>query len=714
MAFTQQETAIDLDDQDLDEKDPDVKDLDVKDSEASAQEDAEESAQVSEDHASAASGELTIAERYTVHIDKPLPEFNSPHARAFSASDQKDPQGQFFALVAEQNMLHRLDVLSAVRTLPAEYVLRPVNWGAIRWPGHNHLVFGAVFNRPKGRRVVTNLNAKFRPVREDELAQRYIKPIIVALRAFASRDVPYRALRPDNLFFAEQEGQTIIVGENFMAPPGLDQPTMFETITNGMCRPYSRSRGSLDNDLYALGVTILFFYLGRRPGIGMNDEDLLTAKAEYGSYAALTGRQHVTREVKEIVQGLVVDDPLERWGVEDVSAWLDGRRGAPLQPAQILRSSRPIELNGKEYFSCASLAVGISNNWDSVSPLIENGSIQHWVSTSFSGTPREATVDNVLTGQNLSSNPVNKDILISNLCIALDPGGPLRFREFAFMLDSLGSVLMAIHGDSQKIKLFRQLMISDVPLNWIAYNATSGVDLVAASRNMKQLQTYLGKETYGYGFLRCLYEFNESLHCMSPLLKNRFVVQGEELLEALEEAAADFKSGTLPIDRHIAAFIAARFFENLDPHFEQLSDSNDPGEITLAMMRILGVVQWKVGPRRTPRLAQWLGELMQPVILRYHNRLTRKELSKRIPKAIKSGSLVEILNVVDDPERRQQDLSGYEAAAAEFSRAAEEITLLKDSLLGENQNLAIIGHRSAAVFLTILSIIAIGFGVYSF
>ncbi len=709
MALNQQETALDSD-----EKDPEEEDAKKKDPQAPAQANAENFAQTPQDNASADSGELIIAERYTVHIDKPLPELNSPHARAFSASDHKDLQNQFFALIADQHLLHRIDVLSAVRTLPAEYVLRPVNWGPIKWPGHGHLVFGAVFKCPKGRRVVNNLNAKLRPVREDELAQRYIKPIVVALRAFASRDVPYRSLRPDNLFFAEQEAQTIIVGENFMTPPGFDQPLMFETISNGMCRPYSRSRGSLDDDLYALGVTILFFYLGRRPGAGMSDEDLLAAKAEYGSYAALTGRQHVTREVKEIVQGLVVDDPLERWGIEDVSAWLDGRRGAPLRPAQILRSSRPIELNGKEYFSCPSLAGGISLNWESVAPLVENGDIQYWISSSFSGTPREATVDTVLTNEKLSANSANKDVLISNLCIALDPTGPLRFKEFAFMLDSLGSVLMAIHDDPQKIKLFRQLMISDVPLNWIAYNATSGVDLVDASKNMKQLQTYLAKETYGYGFLRCLYEFNDSLCCMSPLLKDYFVVQGEELLEALEEAAADFKSGILPIDKHIAAFIAARFFENFDSHFQQLSDSNDPGEITLAMMRIFGVLQWKVGPRRTPSLAQCLGELMPAVILRYHNCHTREELRKKLPKAIKSGSLVEILNLVDDPDKRQRDLSGYEAAMAEFSKMSDEIALLKESLLGENQNLAFIGHRSAAVFLTTLSIIAIGFGIYSF
>ncbi len=702
-----QETAIDSDEKELE--------VSLEDSPENAPQDSPQaSEEESEEDTLADSGGPVIAERYIIHPDEPLPEFNSPHAHAFSASDLQDSQSYLFALVSTQNLLHRIDVLSAMRTLPAEYVLCPINWGAVKWPDQDHLIFAAVFKRPRGGRVVSSLDTRIRSVRADELTTRYITPIMVALRSFASRDIPYRALRPDNLFFDDQEGQSIIVGENFMAPPGFDQPSMFETIPNAMCHPYSRSRGSLDDDLYALGVTILFFYLGKRPGGGMSDEDILTAKAEYGSYAALTARQHVIREVKEIVQGLVVDDPLERWGIQDVQAWLDGRRGAPLQPPQILRSSRPVRLNQKSYFSCASLAHGIFLNWEAVPPLIQNGDIQYWFSSSFAGTSREVIFDSVLGNQELGAALVNKDTLLSNLCIALDPDGPLRFKELSFMLDSLGSVLIDAHEDPQKIKIFRQLMMSDAPLNWIAYHATTGVDLVSASKDMQKIQTYLGKETYGHGFLRCLYEFNESLHCMSPLLKNHFVIQGEELLEALEEAAADFQTGTLPIDKHIAAFISARFFDNLDSHFEWLSNSNDPGEITLAIMRILAVLQWKTGPRHTPNLAKWIGELMPPLVLQYYNRRTREELRKQIPKVIKNGSLVDMLNLIDDPNKRQQDLSGYESAFIEFSEAAHEIAFLNECLQEENPNLSIIGHRVAAIFLTILSTVAIGLGFYSF
>ncbi|MDP6885104.1 MAG: ABC transporter permease subunit, partial [Rhodospirillales bacterium] len=60
----------------------------------------------------------------------------------------------------------------------------------------------------------------------------------------------------------------------------------------------------------------------------------------------------------------------------------------------------------------------------------------------------------------------------------------------------------------------------------------------------------------GYGIERCLYELNPGLPCQSPHLNHDYVTRIRDLLPALDETANRVSEKTLPIDRHIAAFIA--------------------------------------------------------------------------------------------------------------------------------------------------------------
>src|SRR3546814_1206117 len=62
----------------------------------------------------------------------------------------------------------------------------------------------------------------------------------------------------------------------------------------------------------------------------------------------------------------------------------------------------------------------------------------------------------------------------------------------------------------------------------------------------------------GFGLERVLYELNPSIHCRSPLIEHLYVTRIEELVPALERAAANRDRGGRPMDRHIASFAVAR------------------------------------------------------------------------------------------------------------------------------------------------------------
>ena len=146
----------------------------------------------------------------------------------------------------------------------------------------------------------------------------------------------------------------------------------------------------------------------------------------------------------------------------------------------------------------------------------------------------------------------------------------------------------------------------------------------------------------------------------------------EDLLPALDNAAKRVDAKSWPADRHIVAFVAARFRFDVD---KQIAALNSPQADTsaLGLLSLLAVLQWKLGPEALPGLSGWIGSLVAPIINSYHNRDVRKRLEKEVPKLVRKGSLPDLYNTLDDVEERQKDLDGFAWAKAEFAGAEQEI-----------------------------------------
>ena len=70
--------------------------------------------------------------------------------------------------------------------------------------------------------------------------------------------------------------------------------------------------------MYAVGVTTLALLIGHSPCFGMSDDEIIERKLAMGSYAALVAEERVSLTMMEPLGGLLKDDPLERWGLEDL------------------------------------------------------------------------------------------------------------------------------------------------------------------------------------------------------------------------------------------------------------------------------------------------------------------------------------------------------------------------------------------------------------
>ena len=129
-----------------------------------------------------------------------------------------------------------------------------------------------IYGRPLGGRLVSVIASGEIQVNEYDIQSRIIEPLIQAVSALDARNIRHRSIRPKNLFFMDEEKEELVLGDFMTAPEGFDQPIVFETIERGMASPGGRGEGGIGEDLYALGVTLVFLIQGANPVSNLNDD----------------------------------------------------------------------------------------------------------------------------------------------------------------------------------------------------------------------------------------------------------------------------------------------------------------------------------------------------------------------------------------------------------------------------------------------------------
>lgn len=180
----------------------------------------------------------------------------------------------------------------------------------------------------------------------------------------------------------------------------------------------------------------------------------------------------------------------------------------------------------------------------------------------------------------------------------------------------------------------------------------------------------------------------------------------EEILPAMEQLAANAPD-TLPMDRHIAAFISTRFKKDTNNLMKGLGNRELPALVVLSMLRIYSIMQWRLGPKKLPGLCGWIGKLLGPVIDSYHSIPLRKRLHSKLQGTIAKGSLIEVLNLIDDPIHRREDETEFRNNLVEYASMNAEIAelmLTSDGQSRESQKTANRISAGVSLFLSILII----------
>ena len=119
-------------------------------------------------------------------------------------------------------------------------------------------------------------------------------------------------------------------------------------------------------------------------------------------------------------------------------------------------------------------------------------------------------------------------------------------------------------------------------------------------------------------------------------------------------------------------------------------------------------MQSKIDPEnRVFGLSSWVGGLLGPAIRTYHSRTTRRQLEREIPRLVRQGSLSELFNLIENREKREQDVQGYAHAEQQYAAARTEIEEIESEDDSRAEKGMEKGQQTAAMISVIMTIIFI-------
>ena len=628
----------------------------------------------------AGSGEILVKNRYIIQCADPLPVYDAPTARAYVTRHKRDTSRVLMALICDPTIPPRLGVISALHRVDHRNFMRVVDWDIVPWPGAEGRHYPAIIcERPKGQSL-TSIFEKGQPMGEEALVRTLIQPFCHVLRDIHNQGVNHGRINPQNVFFDDQQESELLLGECYSAPHSMTQSAAYLTIPACQCSPAGRGQGTAKDDFYALGVTILAAMTGKDPSAEFASEDaIIQAKLSYGTYSALVGQHRVSTVLMEPLRGLLNDDPNDRWELDDLSLWLDGRRLSPKQHSLPDKGTRAFKFAGEDLSMARELAYSFSRNWEPAKTVIGDGSMDNWLRRGLSDEDRIDAV-NIARGVEGESGEVS-DRMLARILIGLAPDRPIQLHDFAGTVDGIFQ-LVGIHGkDPDYRESFQRIISMGLMPFWLEMQTRVDPEHLRIMTKLEKAKHTLTQTRTGAGLNAIIYQFNQNLPCQSEILEKDYVPNIDYFLPAMNRAAARMGNEVeVLVDRQIAAYLSVHFKRSLGDEFRDMDLADPPYLSRIAQVAILTKVQDFIAPKSVlPELCVAAVTLLTPAIERFYSHTHRQKVLSRMMKASETGKLHDILEVIDNKEEVETDNRSFMAATHEyFTSVSDQIQLYRD------------------------------------
>lgn len=635
-----------------------------------------------------------VGQDIEIYPDRPCNAFASHETRAFEAKDRRQ-QGDQFALLCGRHTVPRVTSIASYKNLKSPHILRLIEAGVVNWKHENRQRFVFVFDKPNGQKILASPEAVPYRFAEDRIISALIQPIVTALAEFRNADIVHGGINPENIFVTGSAGaESAVLGECLTSAPSFRQHALFETIERGMAQPTGRGQGTLKEDLYAFGMCVAMVVRGENFILGKDPKQIVYDKIENGSYGIIVGRERMPAGVSEFLRAVLNDDETQRWDIDDALRWLEGRRLSPKQPRVNVHAARPFVFKENKFWDLRSVATAFAEDPAAAAVSIEKDQFDFWLKRNFEDQQLIARLEKVWEREKGGS----RERLISSVTMALDPRAPVRYKNISAFPVGFGGALAEAMAKGDDIQNHAEMLQQQLFNNWVNLRPDEVGEAAGIITTFEKCRNYLTQKMPGYGMERVLYTLSKEAACMSPLLKNYFVLGAASLLMALESISVQQNRPDNVLDRHMIAFISVREPKMIDPHLGHVI-SHDRAYQLIGILRTLAAVQKRFSIAAVPGVGNWLIDMIGPALNRFNDRELRQEVAKRLNKLVDSGNLPAILDLVDDMKLVQDDANRFALARQEFILLTNEKEGI-DAHLKKNKNFGYATGRQVAMLVS--------------
>ncbi|MDE3016263.1 MAG: hypothetical protein KGI29_04995 [Pseudomonadota bacterium] len=644
-----------------------------------------------------------LSDRYRIDLALPLPEWNTRLTRAYAATTPADPGRLLMAHVCPPEHAPRRRAISLLQSLTHRYILPLVAAGVAELSRPEEQRFVVIHERPAGKRLKEFLAGQPAPLDPRFLCDYLIAPLAAAIHQFAELDTAHGLINPDNIY----AGDVPVLGPCVLEPCGYAQPFAYEAPERLLALPAGKGDGSAAQDYYALAVVALYALHGPAHFEGITPESLARTMFREGVYAALTRHRDVPEAFDDFFRGLLTQHPNDRWDYAHIKSWLEGKRFNVLEPPPPAEAVRPFECGDQRAYTRRELAYVLSQDWNKMAALVQNGQIMHWVSASL--RDRELS-DNIahLSRHTLELTGRKGTQLAEQLiCVLmlLDPKGPIRLKNMSFHVDGIDSLSVDLYAAKEQhdLQMLATFIGSNLTAYWLeqqrkdeAYTAPAAV--AAILTRIDRLRAYIRNAGYGFGIERMLYDLNPELPCLSPMFSGEHIHTLPALLTRLDRMAAARAQDDDPIDRHIAAFIASRLGIAHDLRIHELAALPALADNRAVIaLHLLSLAQKETEGLPLPGITHWLALRILPALESIHSRILRQKLGALLADRAGSGYTQLLADLIVNAGYAGADLAGFHKAQLAYQANAVKIDAYRKGTQISQQS-ARVGFAMAKAF----------------
>ncbi len=644
--------------------------------------------------------------------DKPMPDFDiSEDIKAYEARGIKGGRQEMIGIVCAPHLVPRIIAAETYSALLNTNICSLVDHDVVYWPllKKRRRVF--VYRTIPGKRILKDDVPQVLGWKTDQALETIVNPMVNILQDFRDKDFVHGSIRPSNMFVTDGEGKNkgiMTLGDCLTAPVSYTQPVLYEPIHRAMADPIGRGLGTLSSDLYSFGVSLAVILRSNDSLAGMSDEEVIKAKIQQGSYTAVIGKDRFKGAILELLRGILHDDENQRWTVEDVLTWHDGRRLTPKQTKREKKAQRPISFGNRKFSYMSSLSMAMHNDIAGVQKLIETDVLEQWVSRSLEDEEALERIEKAQKSAKEGGVSGERYLrrLSANLSMALDPEAPARYGGISMRAEAFGKALAKAMVQQKDINVFAEMIEHNIMMNWVAMQKSARIDKGALIGKLDSCRNYLRQTKAGFGIERCAYTLCPELHCLSPKLKGYQVVSPEGMLDAFEDMCANGKAPSMFLDRHSIAFLSVKDSQIVDNFLFDL-DSSEPYRKISANLKCLAIIKKRGNLGDFPNIASAFLDILPAVYERYHDREVQKQLEKAVRKHASTGDLVKMASVLDNPDLPKKDLNQFRMAMADFKKLQHEEEALGSRMVKKEGFAKETSKQVTAVIACLLSAVVI-------